>query len=698
MSDGPPAILRSRIESAPAGRTADRGLGTRAGLLLALAVVGVACWRQPPRLGDLDDIRVSGTLRVAVRPGFGTRPIPVTGAASEAALLSQLAARLGVGLELVRARRADQLLDLVERGRADIAVGRLAPIAVDRETLIATAAVDWVDDLIVAAPGSGIEGLDGIAGRPLHLQRSRARWMIPDGLLAPGRGPRLVPVPEEVPLETVLERVRGGRYALTVADSAVVDAVRRPDGLRILAPAAERRAVVWVVRTANPRLLAAVNDFLFAEQVLLRTSQTLDCRDLEEIRALGVLRLVTRNSPTTCTVDRGGLEGFEYDLAVSFGRSLGVRLELAMPPPGVEPLDWLATGYGDLAALHEPLPLERAGHFPATRPYRWVDLIAVHADHREPPAGVHELGGRRVAAGTAIASWLQELPIEPPPDLLTLRPGADSLTALSAVVRGEAEIAVVDEDTAILELEENRAGLVPGPVVLPGVPLVWVTSPSGRELAKRADLFLRGARSSGLIRQLALSELRPGRRWAPRHLPDVPTGALTPFDDLLKAAARDQGLDWRLMASLMYEESRFDPDASGPGGSAGLFQFMPATWRELEVADPHDPEQAVRGAAAYLRRMMDQFPDLEISDRVAMAIASYNVGPRHLFDARALAGQMGLDPDRWTGNVENALVLLDDPEVARTFPAGVCRCRRAAFYTRRILRRYLAYAEQFPPS
>ena len=41
---------------------------------------------------------------------------------------------------------------------------------------------------------------------------------------------------------------------------------------------------------------------------------------------------------------------------------------------------------------------------------------------------------------------------------------------------------------------------------------------------------------------------------------------------------------------------------------------------------------------------------------------------------------------------------VDDPEVARRYPAGVCRCRRGAAYTRRILRRYAAYAEQFPPA
>jgi membrane-bound lytic murein transglycosylase F len=217
-------------------------------------------------------------------------------------------------------------------------------------------------------------------------------------------------------------------------------------------------------------------------------------------------------------------------------------------------------------------------------------------------------------------------------------------------------------------------------------------------LAERVDGFLRQAVGSGLIRQLAGKNFGSWRLHVSPRLPPVPEGHLTPYDEYLTWAARQNGLDWRLLASLMYEESRFDPDAVGPGGSAGLFQFMPFTWRELGVEDPHHPGEAIEAGARYLSTLMDKFAELELPDRVAMAIASYNVGPRHVFDARRLATEMGFDPDRWLDNVETAMYILDDPEVAQRFPAGVCRCRRGAAYTRRILRRYAAYAEQFPPA
>jgi membrane-bound lytic murein transglycosylase F len=289
------------------------------------------------------------------------------------------------------------------------------------------------------------------------------------------------------------------------------------------------------------------------------------------------------------------------------------------------------------------------------------------------------------------------LPLEPPIRVAGPPPGTDASGALQTVARGRAYCAVVDEDAVALEVD-SRIDLVRGPVVVPNVPLVWVMNPTSPELRSRVDDFLRRARATGRVQQLTLKGLGLWRRPTSPRLPLVPEGHLTPYDEYLKWAARRNGIDWRLLASLMYEESRFDPDAVGPGGSAGLFQFMPMTWRELGVEDPHHPGEAIEAGAGYLSSLMGQFADLDLPDRVAMAIASFNVGPRHVFDARRLAVEMGFDPNRWRGNVETAMVILDDPEVARRFPAGVCRCRRGAAYTRRILRRYTAYAEQFPPA
>ncbi|MEN8163974.1 MAG: transglycosylase SLT domain-containing protein, partial [Acidobacteriota bacterium] len=559
-----------------------------------------------------------------------------------------------------------------------------------------TATVDWLVDEIVATQDGPIATMEDLADVSVALPGSLQRKIVGSG----DRGlAQVEPVPEEIPWEQILERVATGRYRVTVADSALVESVRRSGSeLRVVGSLAERRSLVWAVRRTSPQLLRAIDDFLFAAAVLDRSQPEPVCRDLRDVQRHRVLRLVTRNSPVTVTIERGGLKGFEYDLVSAFARDLGVRLVLALPPPGVEPLDWLEAGYGDIAALHEPLPLEGAGGVWGSVPYRHVDLVAVVASRTVPLSGVEELAGLPVIASTSVETWCREVPIEPPMAAVEDgRSGSDALSSLVSVSRGEAYAAVVDGDTAKMELAD-RPGLVGGVTVLPEVPLVWVVSPGAGDLLWRVNRFLRRSRKSGLIRQLERNHFGGRKAFVPARMPTIPPGALSPYDEVLRGAGRTHGIDWRLLASLMYEESRFDPEAVGPGGSAGLFQFMPFTWKELGVDDPHHPREAAEAGARYLRRLMDMLPEMEMSDRVAMAIASYNVGPGHIFDARRLAVQMGLDRNRWAGNVETALLILDDPEVAREYPSGVCRCRRAVGYTRRILRRYGAYRVQFPPS
>ncbi len=661
-------------------------------LVTTLLLLGVACGVSSRQTGDIDALRDAGVLRIAVRPGFHDRS--AGGGVDEKELLRRLAVRLDLELRWIEASRHDQVAGLVVHGRADIAAMRWSPAAARAAGLEPTAPIDWVQDELLVHSASNFEGFGSLEGARLHLHLSRLTAEVRSFVAAEGL--ELRQIPEEVPLEEVVRRVRAGRYGMTIADSDLVLRMGVGRELGVLGPVAPPRGLVWAVRPTNRRLRMAVDHFLFAEKVLARGTPVAECRDLREVQQAGALRLVTRNSATTCTVEHGGLEGFEYDLASSFARTLGVRLELAIPPRDVDPVVWLRRGHGDLAALHEPVAPEDEGSLLATVPYRRVDLVAVMSARARPAGGIEDLSGVRIAASRPVASLCRLMPLAAP-----MRPRSpathDAFASLLDVARGELPVAVVDEDAARLELA-NRPDLQRGPTVIPNVKLVWLLNPSSPRLHRAANRFIGEARRSGLVKQLVLNELGS---WEPPRIRTslpIPDGALSPYDELLKFVGRRHEIDWRLLASLMYEESRFDPEAVGPGGSAGLFQFMPFTWAELGVDDPHHPGEAAEAGARYLRRLMDEFLDLPLPDRVAMAVASYNVGPRHVFDARRLAAEMDFDPDRWAGSVETAMLLLDDPEVARQFPAGVCRCRRAVGYTRRILRRYAAYTEQFPPA
>ncbi len=216
-----------------------------------------------------------------------------------------------------------------------------------------TSPVEWVEDYLVGgAESQGLE-LEDLRGGKVHLQVSGLSPGVASALK--NLGLEVLPVAENLSAEDVLGMVASGAIPLTVTDSGVLDRVPDSTAVQLFGPLTERRPVVWAVRAGNLQLRRAINDFLFAEKVLTRRSRARACRDIQQIRVARVLRVVTRNSPTTCYVADGGLEGFEYELAVEFAREQRMRLELSIPPPGVDPLDWLERGFGDIAILHEPV-------------------------------------------------------------------------------------------------------------------------------------------------------------------------------------------------------------------------------------------------------------------------------------------------------------------------------------------------------
>jgi soluble lytic murein transglycosylase-like protein len=93
------------------------------------------------------------------------------------------------------------------------------------------------------------------------------------------------------------------------------------------------------------------------------------------------------------------------------------------------------------------------------------------------------------------------------------------------------------------------------------------------------------------------------------------------YDEFIREASEEYGVDAVLIRSVMQAESAFDAMAVSRAGALGLMQLMPEVAAEMGVEDPFDPRQNIMGGAKYLRRLLDLH-----RGRVRLALASYNAG------------------------------------------------------------------------
>ncbi len=169
-------------------------------------------------------------------------------------------------------------------------------------------------------------------------------------------------------------------------------------------------------------------------------------------------------------------------------------------------------------------------------------------------------------------------------------------------------------------------------------------------------------------------------------------GQISPYDRIVRKYASRYGFDWRLVTALMYQESRFDPAARSHIGARGLMQLMPRTARAMGVSNITDPDASIRGGIKYLDWLRDRFDtDLPLSERLWFTLAAYNAGAGHVHDARRLARQLGYDPDRWFGHVEQAMLLLSKQKYASKARYGYVNGSEPVNYVRDIKARFEAY-------
>ncbi|MFK5984708.1 MAG: transporter substrate-binding domain-containing protein [Pseudomonadota bacterium] len=157
------------------------------------------------------------------------------------------------------------------------------------------------------------------------------------------------------------------------------------------------------------------------------------------------------------------------------------------------------------------------------------------------------------------------------------------------------------------------------------------------------------------------------------------------YDNLIKKYSYKYKLNWLLVSALINQESKFDPLAKSWVGAKGLMQMMPKTAKKLQISHLHIPKNSIAAGTKYLHWIRKQFnQNISVEDKNWFSLAAYNAGIGHLQDARKLAKQLDLDPDRWFDNTERAMLLLAKNKYARKARYGYVRGSEAVYYVKQI--------------
>ncbi|WP_127845026.1 MltF family protein [Psychroflexus aestuariivivens] len=435
-------------------------------------------------------------------------------------------------------------------------------------------------------------------------------------------------------------------------------------------------------------------------------------RDLEEIKEEGTLRALTIYSGTTYFLYKGRPMGFEYELLQRLAKDLDVDLEMVIAKDENNLIDLLRDGKGDLIAYGYTITEERSKKINFTMPLYLSHQVLIQ---RKPEnwrrMKLHQIREKLVTnpvelindtisvkKNSSYASRVKNLSDElgGPIHIDTLRGTLSTDKVIKKVVDGEIKYTIADENIAFINSSYYPILDISTPLSL-SQRIGWAVRKADTNLLTAVNHWLEKAKKTTDYHVIYNKYFKNKRLYKTRvksEFYSLNKNIISPYDKVIKKYAGEIDWDWRLVASVAYQESQFKPNRESWAGAQGLMQIMPATAKELGVVNPSDPNQSLRGGTKYLKQMLDSHKNVKDSiQRIKFALASYNCGLYHVKDAQKLAKNQGLNPLVWDDNVELSLLDLSYPEHYNKpmIKYGYVRGQEPFNYVREIFERYEHY-------
>ncbi|QLE03141.1 transporter substrate-binding domain-containing protein [Galbibacter sp. BG1] len=455
-----------------------------------------------------------------------------------------------------------------------------------------------------------------------------------------------------------------------------------------------------------------------SQQSTNQNNKTID-RDLSEITAGGTLKALTVYSGTSYFLYRGRPMGFEYELLNNLAEHLGLDLEIVIARNEDDLIDMLNTGKGDILAHGYTITQSRKRLMNFTdylylsqqvlvqkKPDNWRKM-KLHQIQKELIQDPIELIGDTVSVkkNSSYAERIKNLSEEIGGEIFidTLSGSLPAGKVIQQVVNGDIKLTVVDENIAAINASYFPVLDIDTPVSF-SQRIAWGVRKSSPNLLKKVNSWVDSLKNTTdyyVIYNKYFTNKRQFRARVKSDFYSLNERKISPYDPLIKKHSQKLGWDWKLLASLIYQESQFKPQSESWVGAKGLMQVMPATARELGIQNTADPKESIQGGTMYLKKLYRSFDQVEDSiQRIKFTIASYNAGLYHVKDAQALCEKYDLDPLRWDQNVEKMILELsypkfyNDPVVKYGYVRGI----EPYVYVDQIFDRFYHYEQLFKNS
>jgi len=438
----------------------------------------------------------------------------------------------------------------------------------------------------------------------------------------------------------------------------------------------------------------------------------------DEIQEKEILTVLAENSPSSYFLYKGKNMGFEYELLHEFAKDMNIRVNVKMMHDLDSMQSKLNNCEGEIIACNLTITPERLEEYLFTTPIQTTQQVLIQ---RKPDnwrrmstsqlndsivTDIEQLRNKKIFIWKNSTYYHNIEKINNSLNLNIQIIPADGDISSEELIRmvSEKEIDYTITDANVAKINSNYFKNINYSLSLSDEQkIAFACRKSSKILIDTLNYWLnhKSNRSTiGEVNRKYFNRKNIPNKAIKEYSSVLKEGQLSPYDELIKLQSKKIGWDWRLISSIIYQESKFETWKVSWCGAYGLFQFMPATAKSYGINRSSSAKNQLMAGFTKLNKNYKQWLKIipDSTEAIYFTLATFNAGRAHIDDARRLAKKYKLNPNIWHDNVNKMVLNLMSKKYNRdpVVKYGYMRGTETYQYIYKIMERYQEYKHAYP--